>query len=97
MAFYVYEYNVILKIYCEATSQPSGWNSDWKDSRITVYWEINETNLYEAKGIQYVFNLETKEAIVAVYIGNDSSIEIESLIVVNGVEYIVTSIGDRAF
>ena len=86
-----------LTIYCEATQQPSGWNSNWNYANRPVYWGINETNFYEENGIQYVLNLETKEATNSRYIGNDTNIIINETIIVNDIEYSVRSIGEDAF
>ncbi len=33
-----------LSIYCEAESQPNGWDSDWKSSQVKVIWGYKETN-----------------------------------------------------
>ena len=33
-----------LTIYCEATSQPSGWDYDWNDSNRPVVWGYNSEN-----------------------------------------------------
>lgn len=47
-----------LTIYCEAESQPSGWNSDWNNSNCPVVWGYkgNKTN----ESLQEVTNAERK-------------------------------------
>ena len=32
-----------LTVYCEATKQPAGWNSNWSDDLKAVYWYTNDT------------------------------------------------------
>ena len=86
-----------LTIYCEATFKPSGWSSVWNNYNRPVYWGINEANFYEENGIQYVLNVETKEATISRCIGNASEIVIKDTITINEVEYNVTSIGEYAF
>ena len=91
-AFY---YCSSLTIYCEATSKPSGWDSDWNYSSRPVYWGINETNFIEKDGIQYV--IKDNKGIVTRYVGSNTEVEIPSSIELNGTSYDVTGIGDSAF
>ena len=94
---YAFEDCSSLTIYCEVTFKPSGWSSVWNNWNRPVYWGINEANFYEENGIQYVLNVETKEATISRCIGNASEIVIKDTITINEVEYNVTSIGEYAF
>ena len=84
-------------IYCEATSQPSGWDSNWNYSNRPVYWGINETNFYEENGIQYILNTETKEAIISKYIGTNTDVTIKTKIKINDDLFKLITIGESAF
>ena len=84
-----------LTIYCEAKSQPSGWNSDWNSSNRPVYYGITKDNKIEIDGIIYV--IQNDEAIVTRYIGNDTSVTIPSTIELDGKTYNITKIGNKAF
>ena len=90
----IYRINNIV-IYCETTSQPSGWNSNWNYSNRPVYWGINETNFYEENGIQYILNTETKEATISKYIGTNTDVTIK--IKINDDSFKLTTIGESAF
>ena len=83
-----------LTIYCEATSIPSGWSSDWNSGR-PVYYGITKENKIEKDGIIYV--IQNDEAIVTRYVGNDTSVTIPNTIELNGKTYKVTTIGNSAF
>ena len=83
-----------LTIYCEASSQSSGWNSNWNYNR-PVYWGINENNYIEIEGIKYV--IVDGEAVVSGYVGNNTEVVIPSTIEIKGTTYNVTSIGNYAF
>ena len=84
-----------LTIYCEASSKPSGWDSDWNYSNRPVYWGINEINFIEKDGIQYV--IINEEAVITRYVGTSTNVVIPTTIEFNGKTYDVTSIGRYAF
>lgn len=84
-----------VKIYCEATSQPSGWDSLWNFLGGTAYYGITKDNKIEKDGIIYV--IQNEKAIVTEYIGNDTNITIPDTIELNGKIYTVATIGDYAF
>ncbi len=84
-----------LVIYCEASSKPSGWSSDWNYSNRPVYWGINENNYKEENGLRYV--IQDGNTILTRYVGNETTIEIPNTVQINGTIYNVTSIGDYAF
>ena len=85
-----------LTIYCEVTSEPSGWSSIWNKSNRPVYYGINENNYLEQEGIIYI--VKYNSAIVTGItnkISNDVTIPKE--ITINDITYLVTSIGSYAF
>ena len=87
-----------LIIYCEASVEPDNWHTYWNSYDNTsrpVYWGIS--TLYENEGVHYANNMQTKESIIAKYTGNSSELSLKSKIVVDGVEYKVTTIGEDAF
>ena len=84
-----------LTIYCEAESQPSGWDSSWNYLSRPVYWGAISENIIEQNGIRYL--IIDGDATVTRYVGNDSEVVIPSSIQINGTTYNVTSIGDEAF
>ena len=86
-----------LTIYCESTSKPSGWDSNWNSSNRPVYFGVNENNFVEIDNLQYILDLENNTAIVTRYIGIEKTVEILSTITHNNIEYNVTSIGNSAF
>ena len=84
-----------LTIYCEVTSEPSGWSSIWNKSNRPVYYGINENNYLEQEGIIYI--VKYNSAIVTGItnkISNDVTIPKE--ITINDITYLVTSIGSYA-
>ncbi len=92
---YAFDWCFSLVIYCEASNQPSGWNSNWNSDNRPVYWGINENNYKEENEFQYV--IKDGEAILTRYFGNETTIEIPNTIQINGTTYVVTSIGYKAF
>ena len=84
-----------LTIICEASNEPSGWDSNWNSNR-PVYWGINENNLLIQDGIIYV--ITDGNAIIKGYISElSNNVVIPATITINGTTYRVTSIGDYAF
>ena len=94
MGFSVFSGCSLLTIYCEATSQPSGWDSDWNSGR-PVYYGITKENKIEKDGIIYV--IQNNKAIVTRYVGNDTNVIIPKTIELNGKTYKVTTIGSHAY
>jgi len=84
-----------LTIYCEAQSKPGGWNINWNPLNRPVYWGINNTNFIEVDGAQYV--IESGDAVLARYMGDDIFFSVPLKVTVNGTAYNVTSIGSEAF
>jgi|GEM_PF-2295788 len=81
-----------LIIYAEATSKPSGWDSDW-NRYFPVVWGYAVA--VEVDGVQYA--IKNNNAILIRYIGNETFLEIPKQITINGDVYNVTGIGDYAF
>ena len=92
-----------LTIYCEATSKPSGWDTDWNKSNCTVVWDCNNNDV-GTDGYAYV-TIDTiryawKDGVATVARQPRSlsgDIEIPISIAYKGVVYPVTSIGEEAF
>ncbi|MBQ9715201.1 MAG: leucine-rich repeat domain-containing protein [Clostridia bacterium] len=76
-----------LKIYCEATSESSGWDSGWNDGVKAVYWGV----IMDNQGIEYT--IANNAAAVKLCHSNTKIIEIPSS--VNG--YPLTTIEQNAF
>ena len=91
-----------LTIYCEATSKPSGWNSDWNYSNCPVIWDCNNNevatdgSIYQIlDGIRYA--LKNGTATVVWQPRNMSAITIPASVMYKGTTYSVTTIGEDAF
>ena len=91
-----------LTIYCEASSQPSGWNSKWNYSNCPVVWDCNNNDVAEdgniyavIDGIRYI--LKDDFATVTSQATNVLEVKIPSTVVYNEVLYDVTSISEKAF
>ena len=80
-----------LTIYCEAESQPSGWNSSWNDSGRPVVWNCTECGVTES-GVKWGL---TKEGIMTIAGYSGTSTEVIIPETING--HSVTSIGSYAF
>ena len=87
-----------LTIYCEASSKPSGWDSDWNYSNCPVVWncisfEITDEGLYvvalDDNGNKYIT--------IARYSGSNTNVVIPSSINVNGEDISVKAIANSAF
>ena len=91
-----------LTIYCEATSKPSGWSLNWKDSDCPVVWDCNNNDVADdgyiytvVDGVRYGI----KDGVATVMRQPTSITEanIKSSIVYKSNTYSVTSISDSAF
>ena len=90
-----------LTIYCETSSQPSGWNSAWNYSNGPVVWDCNNNEI-ATDGYQYVvmdgIRYRIKDNVAQVARCNvKGNIIIPSNIEIEGLTYSVTSIGVYAF
>ena len=94
----------LLTIYCEVTSKPSGWNSNWNSSGCPVVWDCNNTDIADdgyiyylaENGIRYALK-EGKATIVRQSENLTGDIVIPSSVIYKGSSYSVTSIGQSAF
>ena len=89
-------------IYCEAASQPSGWDEYWNDSNRPVVWDCNNSEIASngyiyatLDGIRYA--LKDGQATVAGQNCNITSAIIPESVVYKGVTYSVVAIGSGAF
>jgi len=91
-----------LTIYCEAASQPSGWDSTWNKSKCPIVWDCNNTDV-SSDGYIYVvidkirYKLKGTTAELA---RQSSGIEVAYIpekITYNELEYNVTKINASAF
>ena len=89
-------------IYCEATSQPSGWDSNWNFSNCPVVWDYNNNDVADdgyiytvVDGVRY--GIEDGVATVMEQPTSITEANIKSSIVYKSNTYSVTSIGEYAF
>ena len=100
---YVFSGCSILTIYCEATSKPSGWNSNWHGD-CPVVWNCNnneadnEGNIYYIgdNGIRYALNNGTAK-VIRQSTALSGEIIIPEQITYKEVAYSVTTINASAF
>ena len=101
---YAFEDCRSLTIFCEATSQPSGWYSDWNYSGCPVVWDCNNSdmaddgNIYyvDANGVRYTLNNGTA-TVVRQGRALSGEIIIPEQITYKDVVYAVTTISASAF
>ena len=91
-----------LTIYCEAESQPSGWDIDWNNSSCPVIWDCNNNDVTEDGYIYAIINgvrysLKDGVATVVIQSSNITTANIPSSVTCKDDIYIVTSIGNAAF
>ena len=93
-----------LTIYCEATSQPSGWNSNWNNSNRPVVWDCNNNDVADDGNIYYIADNGVKYALnngTATVARQGAALSGEIIIpeqiTYKDVVYGVTSIGEDAF
>ena len=86
-----------LTIYCEATSTPSGWDSDWNVSNCPVVWGCSGGGVYN--GLRYTIYYEEGNLYISIteYVGSNPNIVIPDSINVYGKDIPVTTIGEDAF
>ena len=92
-----------LTIYCEVSSKPSGWNTDWDYFNCPVVWNYKNNDIASDGYIYTVidnirYGIKNDEAMVKRQrYALEGDIEISQNINYKGKNYPVTSIGDSAF
>ncbi len=81
----------LLVIYCQAATQPIGWDSSWCSAMGPIYWNISKEDLKEHNGMQYL--IINNDINITRYIGNAIELNIPSEI--DGIE--ITKINSYAF
>lgn len=84
-----------LIIYCETSTQPSGWDSSWNYSGRPVYWGVTLDDIIYQDGLQYL--ITDGKAVVTRCDTNITNVVIPKTIEANGITYSVTSIRESAF
>ena len=91
-----------LTIYCEAESQPSGWDSSWGSSNHPVVWDCNNNEVADdgyiyaiIDGVRY--SLKDGVATVVRQPSNITTANVPYSVTYKGNTYAVTSIGEHAF
>lgn len=89
-------------IYCEAESQPSGWDSSWNNSNCPVVWDYKNNDIatdgyiYAIEdGVKY--GIKDGVATVVNQVQDSATIKIREKITYKGTHYPVTSIVGGAF
>ena len=79
-----------IQIYCEAESQPEGWEDNWNTGDV-VMWGCK--GKFVKDGIVYLFEENDKLTVVN-YVGNSTEVIIPDEVEFNGTMYPVTKIND---
>ena len=88
-----------LTIYCEASSKPSGWDSNWNDSNQPVEWSSN-VQYEEYSGLIYCVSIDSEGnpyIKIIGYNGSNTDIVIPEYFEVNGEQIVVKTINYIAF
>ena len=82
-------YNCIsLTIYCEAESQPEGWDTNWNYSNCPVVWACNPTTPASA----FKYSISNAQVTITKYVG-----EYIDVVIPSKIDGLPVKIGDRAF
>ncbi|MBQ8214043.1 MAG: leucine-rich repeat protein, partial [Clostridia bacterium] len=88
--FYAFSDSANLMIFCRAVSRPTGWSASWKQSNITVIWNVKDSVVDEANGFTYAIRNDNTAVLVA-YRGTATELTL-------GIEgYTLTEIGNGIF
>ena len=93
--FWAFEDCTSLTIYCEATSQPSGWHLSWNLDNRPVVWG-GYIDIENTRGFQFKVLNDTEMSVVD-YAGTASEIIIPKYVESSKNVYMVTGIGESAF
>ncbi|MBO8426338.1 MAG: leucine-rich repeat domain-containing protein [Firmicutes bacterium] len=88
-----------LTIYCQASSEPSGWDSWWNSSDRPVVWGFEDCGI-TVDGIRYAVSIDeenVKYITIIGYTGSSTNVVIPSSINVNGEDIPVKAIANNAF
>ena len=94
MGEYAFE-DTFPKIFCEASSQPNGWDEFWNPYQAPVYWGVTQEDIIHQGSWQYL--IIDGNAMIYKYEGNASNVIIPSNILVDGISYEITEIADSSF
>ena len=92
-------------ITCDATEMPDGWSENWNSNGGTPVWNTsgqtnpgNNDNPVATSDFTFkITNSSDHTAEVTKYNGSNTNITIPGKVVIDEIEYTVTSIGERAF
>ena len=88
-----------LTIYCEASSEPSGWDYDWISYNRPVVWSSNG-EYGEYNGLTYGISIDNEGnhyIVITGYNGTNTNLVIPEYIEVNGEQIVVKKINNWAF
>lgn len=103
IGWYAFEDCSGLTIYCEVGSKPIGWNSTWNYDDCPVVWDCNNNEIADDGYIYAIiddikYGLKDGEAyIVKPSQAISDNVIIKDKVSYDGVEYVVTKIGNSAF
>ena len=89
-------------IYCEAETQPSGWDSSWNSSNCPVVWDCKNNDVAD-DGYIYVtvdgvkYGIKDGVATVVMQTSSVETVNIPTKITYKGQKFAVTRIEDQAF
>lgn len=82
-------------IYCEATSKPIGWSSEWNHANLCpVVWGFDAN--YSDINYDYVL-YKDNTATITKYKGSDMKLVVPETVTYNDNDYVITQIGNNAF
>ena len=99
MGSYAFEGCSCLTIYCEASSEPSGWDYRWNSSDQPILWNCTDYGI-TVEGIRYGVLIDedgNKYITILGYKGSNSDIVIPEYLEVNGEKIVVKIINYKAF
>lgn len=89
-----------LTIYCEAASQPSGWDAKWNPDKRPVKWGVTNLANMQPDSTSFYFRITNDslcEVKVTDYNGTSGNMVIPAKTTIDGKEYTVTAICNDAF
>ncbi len=86
---------ICITIYCEAKSEPLGWESNWNHLNVPVFFCVTNDSLVNIDGVTYV--LENEGATVTKYDGEKVNLKIPNTINVRNKDYKVIRLAKNVF